>query len=84
MKDSAKLHVGSYVLEFQAEPFRRGVRYHWMIYSSEKPEVLVSWGHATTRELAEAAARNEALDLASGLTQGGRVVSISKVAFNRC
>jgi hypothetical protein len=84
MKESTKLHVGQYVLEIQAEPFRRGVRYHWMIYCAAKPEELVSWGHAGSPELAEAAARNEALDLVSGLTQGGRVVSISKVAFNRC
>ena len=65
--------VGNYVFSIQAEPFHREVRYHWMICSAQNPDQLVSWGHSTTRELAEAAARNEIQDLSSGLTQGGRV-----------
>lgn len=76
---------GSYVLEFQAEPspFKR-VRYHWMISLARKPDELVSWGYASTQELAEIAAYNEIKDLDSGLTEGGRRVSKStKIAFHR-
>jgi hypothetical protein len=82
MKES----VGSYVLEIQSEPlpFRRGLRYHWMIYWAHKPEELLSWGHAQTQPLADAAARNELKDLQAGLTQGGRVACVkTKISFNR-
>ena len=66
--------VGRYVLSFQAEHRRKGVvRHHWMICFTHKPDELVSWGHASTPELAETAARQELDDLCSGLTQGGRV-----------
>jgi hypothetical protein len=71
------------VLEFQAEPFRRGVRYYWLIYWENNPDEMVSWGYASTQELAEIAARNEVRDLSSGITQGGRAVSLSKVAIRR-
>ncbi len=77
--------VGSYLLEFQAEPSRfRGVRYHWMIASARKPDELVSWGYADTQELAEAAAREELRDLDAGLTEGGRrKKKMSRISFNR-
>ena len=77
--------LGSYLLEFQAEPsrFHRGVRYHWMISLAHKPDELVSWGHAATPELAEVAAHNEVKDLDSGLSRGGRVTKTSKVALHR-
>jgi hypothetical protein len=83
---SIKQCVGSYVLEFQTEPsrFRKGMRYHWMIYRAHKPDELVSWGHAPTQHLAELDARNEVKDLDSGLTQGGRVTSTNKVALHHC
>lgn len=75
--------VGNFVLSIQAEPGRRGVRYHWMVCSARNPEQLVSWGHAASRELAEAAAQNEIKDLSSGLTKGGRVIATSKTAIHR-
>jgi hypothetical protein len=68
---------GPYVVSFQAEPFHQGTRYHWMICSEESPDELVSWGHAPTQQLAEGAAHDELNKLASGLTQGGRVISES-------
>jgi hypothetical protein len=69
-----KQYVGAYVLEFQAEPsrFRKMMRYHWMVSLASKPDEMVSWGFASTAELAEIAARNEVHDLQSGATQGGR------------
>ena len=66
-----------YVISFQVEPFHQETRYHWMICQAQNPETLVSWGHATTQQLAEEEAQNELKDLASGLTQGGRVTSKS-------
>jgi hypothetical protein len=70
--------IGRYVLSFQPEHCRKGVvRYHWMICLAEKPDQLVSWGHASSLELAETAARQELNDLGSGLTRGGRVTSKS-------
>jgi hypothetical protein len=54
------------------------VRYHWMICKQDKPDELVSWGHAPTQEQAEVAAQKEVKDLAHGRSQGGRVVSTDK------
>ena len=68
-----KQPAGQYVLSGQAERFYKDVRYHWMVCCEHKPDELVSWGHAPTQELAEAAARNEVKDLSSGLSHGGRV-----------
>jgi hypothetical protein len=75
-----KQTVGRYAVSFQAERFYKETRYHWMICAKRNPDELVSWGHAPTRELAEKAAQNEAKDLSSGRTQGGRVTSTSKSA----
>jgi hypothetical protein len=66
-----------YVISFQAERFHLETRYHWMICRAHHPETLVSWGHATTQQLAEEEAQNELKDLSSRLTQGGRVTSKS-------
>ena len=73
-----KRHVRSYLLEFQSEPsrFRGGMRYHWMISLTQKPEELLSWGHASTFEEAEIAAYNEVEDLESQKTIHSRNVSI--------
>jgi len=68
--------VARYVVSFQAEPFHKGRRHHWMICRAQNPDELVSWGHALTQELAEIAARSEVNSLSSGLTQGGRVTTI--------
>jgi hypothetical protein len=68
--------AGQYVVSFQAQPFRKGRRYHWMICWEHNPDELVSWGHALSQELAEAAARDEVKDLSSGLSHGGQVASI--------
>jgi len=68
--------VARYVVSFQAEPFRKGRRHHWMICRAQNPDELVSWGHTLTQELAEMAARSEVNSLSSGLTQGGRVTTI--------
>ncbi len=61
-----------YLVSFQAEPFHRYVRHHWTICEAQKPEELVSWGHAPTRELAETAAQKEVQNLTSGATAGGK------------
>ena len=72
--------VGRYVASFQSQPSYKGTRYHWMICMAQNPDELVSWGHAPTQELAEAAAQNEVKKLSSGLTQGGRVTSKKRSA----
>ena len=80
--------MGRYVMSFQAEHRRKGVqRYHWMICFAARPDELVSWGYASTLEVAETDARQELDDLCSGLTQGGRVISSKPVIphrFPRC
>ena len=63
----------SYILSFEAERFYRGCRYHWTIRSVQKPDELVSWGFAPTRELAETASANEVSKLESGSSETGRV-----------
>jgi hypothetical protein len=73
--------VARYIVSFQAEPFRKGRRHHWMICRVQKPEELVSWGHAPTQQLSEMAAQNEVKDLSSGRTEGGRVTT-SKLAVH--
>ncbi len=73
-----------YVITTQAQSFRKKMRYHWMICWQDNPDVMVSWGHAPTQELAESEARNEVRDLTSGLTQGGRVASTSYSAIHHC
>ena len=74
--------VSPYVLSFQSEHFHKGKRYHWMICWTHKPDELVSWGHAASREQAESAARQEVTDLLSGASKGGRVIS-AITAFTR-
>ena len=59
-----------YIQSFECERFYRGWRYYWMICAARKPDELVFWGYARTRELAEAAARNEVNKLVAGLTRG--------------
>jgi uncharacterized protein YceH (UPF0502 family) len=66
---------GCYVVSIEAQPFRRKTRYYWTICGEHAPEVLVSWGHAESQQLAETEAGNEIRDLLSGLTQGGRVAA---------
>ena len=62
--------ISSYVMSFECERFYQGWRYHWMICTRRKPDELVSWGHAPTREQAEEAARKEVNKLLAGLTRG--------------
>jgi hypothetical protein len=76
--------AGRYVVSFQAQPFRKGRSYHWMICWEHNPDELVSWGHALTQELAEAAARDEVKDLSSGMSHGGQVASTSYSGIHRC
>ena len=76
---------GLYVTSFQVEHLRRGnVRYHWIICKEDKPDDLVSWGHAPTQELAEAAARIEVEELSCGLSPGGRVTRRGKSLLANC
>jgi len=75
--------VDSFVLSFEEQSLRnKKKRYHWVICSTRNPDLLVSWGYASTHEVAEIEARNELEDLASGRTQGGRVAS-SITPFSR-
>jgi hypothetical protein len=76
--------LGRYVVSIQAQSFRKKTRYHWMICWENKPDEMVSWGHAPTQELAETEARNEVRDLSSGLTEGGRVISTCYSAIHHC
>jgi hypothetical protein len=55
-----------------------------MICWEHNPDELVSWGHALSQELAEAAARDEVKDLSSGMSHGGQVASISYSGIHRC
>ena len=55
-----------------------------MICWEDNPDVMVSWGHAPTMELAETEANNEVRDLTSGLTQGGRVASTCYSSIHHC
>jgi hypothetical protein len=66
--------LGLYVTSLQVDHLQGGrVRYHWMVCKENEPDDLVSWGHAPTQQLAEAAARDEIENLSSGLSRGGRV-----------
>lgn len=71
-----------FVLSYQAERFYKGVRYHWMVCLEHDPTQLVSWGHAPTQQMAEAAGKVEISDLMAGISQGGQVVSNVK-SFTR-
>jgi hypothetical protein len=62
----------TYVFSIQLEHFHRSLRFHWVICSTQNPDRLVSWGHAPSRELAEAAVQDEMENLRSGRTLGGR------------
>ena len=65
--------VDPYILSFESEPVRnKHRRHHWMISLAERPDELVSWGHASTHEPADSEAQIEIKDLLSGLTQGGQ------------
>jgi hypothetical protein len=75
--------VSPYVLSFQSEHLHKGVRYHWMVCWTHKPDELVSWGHAPTQEEAESAGRQEVTDLLSGHSKGGRVISVTKTFIRR-
>ncbi len=73
----------TYVFSIQLERFHKSLRFHWMICSTQNPDRLVSWGHAPSRELAEAAAQNEINDLRSGRTLGGPVRGTKSQMFRR-
>jgi hypothetical protein len=65
--------LATYVSSIQSERFHKNLRFHWVICTTQNPDQLVSWGHAPSRELAEAAVREEIEDLVSGRTIGGQV-----------
>jgi len=72
--------VGPYVLTLEREHFYQAWRYHWTICAARRPDELVSWGHAPTREMAEAVAGNEVEKLEFGAPHGKRVNSPSKAS----
>jgi hypothetical protein len=80
---TAECPASSYVLLFQSETFHKQKRYHWMVCGAQNPDELISWGHATTQELAAAAAQEEVNDLSSGLSRGGQVTSTTDTSFHR-
>lgn len=82
-KRTVEKAVTTYIVSFDAEPYHQATRHHWMICRSENPDQLVSWGHAPTRELAEAAAEKEIQDLSAGRTQGGHAASAVKPFTHR-
>jgi hypothetical protein len=67
--DDGPVAISPYVMSFECERFYQGWRYYWMICAAREPDELVSWGYASTPELAEAAARNEVNKLVAGLTR---------------
>ena len=73
----------AYIFSIQSERFYKSSRFHWVICSTQNPDRLVSWGHAPSRELAEAAAQNEIKDLRSGRTLGGPVRGTRSPMFHR-
>ncbi len=73
----------TYIFSIQVEHFYKSLRFHWVICSTQDPDRLVSWGHAASRELAEAAAQNEIKDLRSGRTLGGPVRETKSAMFYR-
>ncbi len=73
----------AYIFSIQLERFYKSLRFHWVICSTEDPDRLISWGHAPSRELAEAAAQNEIKDLRSGRTLGGPVRVTKSLMFHR-
>ena len=75
--------LSTYIVSFDVEPYHQGTRHHWMICRSQKPDELVSWGHAPTRELAERAAEREIEELSCGRTQGGNAASTVKPLTHR-
>ncbi len=81
-KSLTKPSIDSFSLSFEKQSLRdKKTRYHWMVCSTKNPDLLVSWGYASTHEVAEIEARNELEGLASGRTEGGRVSS-SLAPFN--
>ena len=75
--------AGRYVMSFQSQPLRKGQRrYYWIICGEQNPDELVSWGHALTQQLAEAAAQDEVKNLSSGLSHGGRVASTNNLGIH--
>jgi hypothetical protein len=69
------MQMPRYIVSFEAQPFRSGKRYHWMICRAENPDTMMSWGHASTPFQAEEAALIELKSLSSGNSQGGRAIS---------
>lgn len=67
--------ASAYALKIQSERFFKTTRYHWMICGASDSDEIVSWGYASSRIEAEAAAQNEIRDLCAGLTKGGKVES---------
>ncbi len=76
--------VGQYVVLLQAQPFRKGRHYYWMICREHNFNELVSWGDAPTQELAEMAAMIEVTNLHSGLSHGGQVASMCYSDIHHC
>lgn len=82
--ESSMKQACAYTVSVQSQPVRQGTRFHWLICGNQSPDELISWGYASTRGLAEAAAQAEVEDLTSGLTQGGQVTSKSETSTRRC
>ena len=57
-RENHSLTVGSYIVSFDSQRHYQRLRHHWMVCNEAKPEELVLWGHASTRQMAEFAARS--------------------------
>jgi len=75
---------GRYVVTVQAQPFRKGRHYYWIVYWEHNTDELVSWGNAPTQELAEMAALIEVTNLHSGLSRDGQVASMCYSGIHHC
>jgi hypothetical protein len=66
--ENNSLTIGPYTVSFNSERHYQRLRHHWLIFKVETPDELVSWGHASTRRLAELAAQEALAKLLEGCT----------------
>lgn len=65
-----------YMISVEAARFYCKTRYYWTVCRKVKPEELVAWGDAPSKQDAEQAARNEVADLTAGFSGGGHLLPV--------
>jgi hypothetical protein len=56
----------AYRISVEGARFYQTLRYYWTVCRAEKPEEMISWGNAPSRQAAEQDAQNEVTDLVAG------------------